>query len=138
MNRRHFLKCIGAFAASTALPVGLAQAKVARALYCGARVIRYECAALDAFNYTFTAGTRLGLMVFGVPAKGGETVIEVPLWEGLEADDYRLPTLSREGLSIAPGADGIWHEAPRTNEIKNNVGNSRLADYITPANSSTK
>ena len=77
MNRRHFLECLGTFAAATQFPA-MAEPLIARAPPWWTGVVTvYECEPLLAGIYTFSAYYEDGLRVDAVAAKGGETRFEV-------------------------------------------------------------
>jgi hypothetical protein len=131
MNRRRFLQVLGVFAASAALPVPFATAKVAKAPSWAKTVLRFGCAPLDAGSYTFSAYAfgavrnvqifdralsneeliavtcceYRGLYVAGVKAEGGETVIEIP-WSG---ENLKHPRIIEGGIVAPLGPIDLWH-----------------------------
>lgn len=105
INRRGFLKFIGAALAGSALPVDFAEAKIAKAPYWAKKVVRFNCYELAAGNYTFSCYIKMAgdnfysLYVAGVKATGGETVFEIPY----DGDHVNLanPQLSIEGVTYS-------------------------------------
>lgn len=122
LDRRAFLKCLGAAAAMAALPSALAGAKIARAPAWAKEVMLFECPPLAPGHYTFTAqawrrsvsylGTPiaeyLGFCVGAVNASGGETLFEIPIGEGEVFKDPRIKlgaicySVPAEGGSVDP------------------------------------
>lgn len=99
MNRRGFLKLLGAFTASSVLPSFPVGAKIAesRRFLLNDFVI-FECAPLEPGTHTVTwfAGEQ-GIFVGGIEASGGETLIKQWVSEGQTID---WPSIKLGGIYI--------------------------------------
>lgn len=125
MNRRGFLKLLGAAATLAAVPdlLGSGRTFAHAPFAAGKRCLVFDCGPLEAGkSYTFScfvkgasltrvgANGRIeemgngwkGLYVTGVVAKGGETAIVIPIDD--DDDTMHEPVLSKEGVTMRPAS----------------------------------
>lgn len=131
MNRRNFLQCLGAFAASTFLPS--CSENIIRAPSWAKQVTVFRTAKpLKAGNYTFTSyAGDLGVYIAGVKAMGGETLFEVPSMKDNRPFDN--PRLKLGGITVSftetPPPIDFTDARTRDNMIR---GDSVEEMYIAP------